>query len=351
MTIEQQNETIEATTPAASTDPSRDDLIAAVREAGGTESVDVAAEEQAAAERAGAETAQTAEQTPAAEEPRIDRILKDREKAHAEREAARNHAQEMLEQARREHERLLAEAREKAQREFEAELERRRAALRASPIEQVRALGDPKEIADLIMREGTPEARAQRAQEERLAKVEQVASEATKAKAEIEALRKQLAEETQARAMADAQDRFVNQFATAEKAPYMHAEYGSPAAVFQAAHQKALEWNKQGLELGRDFDMNDIAQYVERETRDRFMAKAKALGLVPAQQASAGAPAKEPGNAPKASANGPRTLSAAQGSERRTSPRPFTEMKPNEQRAALIEEAAAARRANPDAVF
>lgn len=346
MTEENQEQTTEApqvTDPAA---VSREELIAAVREAGGTEAVDVAAEAEAAEKPAPAEAAPATD-----EEPRIARILREREKANAEREAARSASQEILEQARQDAERMRREAREEAAREAAAERERMRAEFRSSPIATLRALGDPQDISDTILREGTPEARAARANEERLAKVEQTATEAAKAKAEIDTLRKQLADEAQQRKVAEVQSLFVGQHATPEKAPYMHAEYGSAEKVFEAANAKAIEWNRQGLELGRDFDMNDVAQYVERETRDRFMAKARALGLTPAQQVSAGAPAKEPGNAPKVSANGPRTLSAAQGSERRTSPRPIHELSREKQREELMEEVAAARRANPDAVF
>src|SRR5574339_629312 len=95
-TTEQIEQPQQPAEPAEGGIATRDELIAAVREAGGTASVDLAAEEQAAKDQAaGAEQAPTAEQAPPAgeEEPRIDRILREREKAHQERHAARSHAE------------------------------------------------------------------------------------------------------------------------------------------------------------------------------------------------------------------------------------------------------------------
>jgi len=327
--------------------PTRDELIAAVREAGGTESVDVAAEERAAAESA--QAAPPAEAPPAEEEPRIASVLRAREKAHAEQEAARNHAQEMIRQAQEESARLIREAQERANKEWQAELDRRRQAFQASPTEHLRTLGDPQQIVDSVLRDGTPEGRAIQQLQRELAETKQTASQAADAKAEIERLREQVRQESTAREIERVKSVFMGNHATAEKAPYVHAEYGTPDRVFEIANQKAVEWQKQGLVIGKDFDFDDVAQYIEREAKQSFQAKLTRLGLTPAQQVSAGAPAKEPGNAPKVPANGMRTLSAAQGSERRTSPKPLHEMRPEEARKALIEEVAAARRANPDA--
>lgn len=331
----------------APSDASRDDLIAAVRAAGGTESVDVAAEAETAGQPPPA-VEQAPEQTE--EEPRIAALLRAREKAMAEREAARNHAQELIEQARQESERLLREAKERADREWQAELDRRRQAFAASPTEHLRTLGDPQQIVDAVLKDGTPEGRALREMQRQLEETSRAAKEASSAKTEIEQLRQQLQQEQYQRQVEQVKQVFIGNHASAEKAPYAHAEFGSPDRLFEVADAKAREWAQQGLVLGKDFDFDDVAQYIEREAKQALQSKLQRLGLTPAQQVSAGAPAKQAsGSAPKVQANGLRTLTAAQGSERRTSPKPLSEMTPAEAREALIAEVAAARRANPDA--
>lgn len=342
-------------------DPSRDELIAAVRAAGGTDSVDVDAEERAAAERAATageqqatDGAQNGEQ-PGEEEPRIAAILRAREKAHAEQEAARNHAQEMIRQAQEESERLLQEARERADREWRAELERRRQAFQASPTEQLRALGDPQQIVDTVLKENTPEARALAQMQRELSEAKQKASVADDVKKQFDEFRAEQQRQAQLAEVERVRSVFLGQHATQEKAPHLNARY-SEEEIFERANKIALDWRKGGLQLVQhgsrkgenDFDYDDVVNYLEIDSKKRL---APLLGSSPAQQASAGAPAKAPGIAPKVPANGTRTLSAAQGSERRTSPKPLSEMSPEEQRAALIEEVAAARRSNPDSVF
>lgn len=357
MTDEQQTEQTQGI-------PTRDDLIAAVREAGGTEAVDVQAEEQASAERAaageqpaaeGQSAPQQAEPQTEEEEPRIAAILRAREKARAEQEAARNHAQEMLKQAQQEAERVIQEARERAQREAEAERERLRAEFRSSPTATLRALGDPQQIVDAVVKEGSPEWRELQAIRRDL--------EATKAQAAVgEEARKQLAElraeEQQRQQQAEVErvkSAFLGQHATKDAAPHLHARYDADE-IFERANGLAVSWRESGLRLvpvgapkgETDFDYDDVVKYLESDSRKRLSSVLKSS---PAQQVRAGAPSGEPGIAPKVSANGPRTLSAAQGSERRTSPKPITEMTPEEARATLIDEVAAARRSNPDAVF
>lgn len=330
----------------------RDDLIAAVREAGGIESVDVPAEEAAAAARAAAAPAAEA---PSAteEEPRIAAILKAREKAAAEREAGRNHAHEMIEDAKRQAQQLIADARAEAQREVAAERDRLRADFRSSPAATLRALGDPQEISDAVMREGTPEARAMQQLQRDLAETKQQAAVAGDVKKQLDDFRAEQAQTKQLAEIAAVKAQFLAT-AAKETMPHLHARYDENE-IFAKGNEVAGNWRKGGLNLvpigspkgETDFDFADVAKYLDVEAKKRFAAQ----GLTPAQQVSAGAPVKEPGNAPKVSANGPRTLSAAQGSERRTSPKPLTEMKPEEARDALIEEVKAARRANPDAVF
>ncbi len=329
----------------------RDDLIAAVREAGGTESADVQAEAAAAAPVA---TPPAAEAAPAEdEEPRIAQILKAREKAAAEREAARNHVQEMLEEAKRQSKQMLDDARAEAQREVAAERERLRAEFYSSPTAKLRALGDPQEISDAVITEGTPQARAMRKLQEDLAETRKQASTAGEVQKQLDSMRAEQKAEREAQQIAQVRTEFLG-VASKEAAPSLNTIYDADE-IFQKANATALKWRQGGMELVANgapkgegqFDFADVAKYLDIEAKKRLVAN----GFSPAQQVSAGAPATGPGNAPKVSANGPRTLSAAQGSERRTSPKPIVEMKPEEARAALIEEVAAARRGNPDAVF
>ena len=119
-----------------------------------------------------------------------------------------------------------------------------------------------------------------------------------------------------------------------------------PEEIFERSAKLAQEWAKEGLVYRKDFDDADVAAYLEKQSRERF----KSLnGQTPAQQSGAGAAERQPGLAPKSAANGTRTLSVAQGSERRTSPKPLSELSPEQQREELIATVAAARRANPDA--
>lgn len=355
MDIEQTTEQQTETTSGVS----RDELIAAVREAGGTESVDVAAEEAAAAARAeGAEgAATTAEQTAPVEEeePRIARILKAREQAHREQEAARNLAQETIERARQESERMLQEARQRAEQEWQAEIERRRQAFQANPTEQIRAIGngDTQAVVDAVLRDGSPEGRAIQQLQKELAETKQQVGATTELSKQIQEMR--LAE--QQRIQAAEVERVRAQFmgvATQERAPHLHARFDE-AEIFDRANSVAKAWRSQGMRIVQpgavkgdtDFDFDDVVTYLENDSRKKLapiLAK-----TTPAQQVSAGAPVTAPGNAPKVQANGSRTLSAAQGSERRTSPKPLSELTPQQQREALIAEVAAARRANPDA--
>lgn len=328
----------------------RDDLIAAAREAGGTESIDHAAEEAAALARTAAPVVE-APPGETEEEPHFAKLLKAREKATAEREAGRSAADEMLTQAKAESKRIIDEARETATREATAERERLRAEFRGSPTATLRALGDPQEISDAVLREGTPEGRAELRREQELAEIRKQAAIGVDVKKQLDELRAEQSAAAEAAHLAQVRTEFLG-LATKEACPHLHARYDE-TEIFAKGNEVARSWRQGGLRLvpngspkgERDFDFSDVSKHLDSEAKKRL----DAAGLTPAQPASAGAPAKEPGNATKASANGPRTLSAAQGSERRTSPRPITELKPDEARAALMEEVAAARRANPEA--
>ncbi len=330
--------TTDTTTEQETTE--RDELLAAVREAGGTD----AARDAVAAEAVAAGDPPPAAPDTPEEEPRVLAVIKAREKAAAEREAARNQAEELINRSRAEAERILQEARDRAEREAQAEKDRLIAQFRSNPTATLRALGDPQEISDAIMREGTPEARHIRMLEERLAATEKRAEAGERVSKELESFRTELQQARQAEYLDKIRTDYMAT-ATQDKAPHLNALYSSEE-IFHRANAVAADWRKRGAVLGEDFDFGDVTRHLEADAKKRFSSL---NGAQPAQQVSAGAPAKEPGNAPKVTANGSRTLSAAQGSERRTSPKPLSEMSADEARQALIEEVAAARRAHPDA--
>lgn len=320
---------------------SRDELIAAVKEAGGTESVDVAAEEQAAQA-----PAEPVTETPAAEDPdaKFEAILAKRRENHQELSGAKARAERMLRDAEEAKQRMIEEARAEAKRLIDEERQAFQNRFRSSPTEALRELGDPNDVADAVLREGTPEAKALAAAREEARQAREEAKKGGAALAEIEKFRKEQQSERQAALQAQVRHEYLSQFATPEKTPYLHARY-EPEEIFQRSVSLAHQWAQEGLEYKKDFDDNTIAEYLEHQSKKRIAA----LNGTPANQVPAGAPAKGPGLATKVTANAPRTLSAAAGSERRTSPRPLHEMKPEEARKALIEEVALARRANPDA--
>jgi hypothetical protein len=319
----------------------RDDLIAAVREAGGTESVDVAAEAAAAGQPPPAKEEPEAPAAGDEEDSKLAAILKMREEARAKRHSTDEYVAQLRRQAEEDTQRMIAEAKAEARRIAAEELEAERAKFRASPTAHLRAIapgGDVQSVVDAVMREGTPEARALAEAQERVRRAEAAAEVGKSAKEELERFK---AEQEQARRdaiVAQEQARFLAQFAAPEKTPYLHARF-EPEEIFQRANALCVEWQKEGLILDRDFDRNTLAAYLEKQSRERV---SRVVGAP--QQVGGAASAREPGHAPKVSANGTRTLSAVSGSERRASPKPVAEMTPDEEREVLIEAVREARR-------
>lgn len=322
-----------------------DELVEAVRaarEAGGPGTAEVEPTEGATPAPPPAET-EPAEPNPDAE---FETLLAKRRESHQELSGAKARAERMLRDAEEAKQRMIEEARAEAKRLVEEERRAFQNRFRTSPTEALRELGDPNDVADAVLREGTPEAKAlAKAQEEaRLAREE--ARIGKTALSELEKFKQEQAEEKRAAAMAQVRNEYLLQFATPEKTPYLHARY-EPEEIFQRSVSLAHQWAQEGLEYKKDFDDKTIAEYLEHQSKKRIAA----LNGTPANQVPAGAPATGPGLATKVTANGTRTLAAAAGSERRTSPRPYHEMTPEEQKQALIDEVAAARRANPDATM
>ncbi len=311
------------------TEVSDADLIAAAQEVGGAE---------AAAAELEAESGQPAAKTPAATEgaqadpaePKIAALLRAREKAFQERQGAEDYAAQRRARAEQEADKLLADARRKAAEDYEAELNARRTKFRETPAQALRDLGfSTDELVDATVREGTPEWKAMRALERELAETRAKAGQAETVKADFDAFKRQFETNQQLAAKAEVEQRFLSQHAAPEKTPYLHKRY-EPSEIVEKAHALANQWNAAGVA----FAHSDIAEYLEHQARVRITGTS-----TPPQQVSGVS-----GNATKVKANGSRTLSAANGSERRASPKPVDEMSPDEERDALIEAARDARR-------
>lgn len=313
--------------PPAVTDEATDaELIAAAQEAGGTASIDVVAAAAAAGtpppagtEPAGAEVT----------EPKIAAVLRAREEAHQKRLDAEDYAAQRRQAAEREAEQIVAEARRKAAADYEADLQQRRAQFQATPAARLRELGTPEEIHDAVMREGTPEGRAHNALLAQVKAAEEKAKVAEAVKADFEAFKQQAAKRETEAQLREVEHRFMTTHATPEATPYLHKRY-EPEEILAKAHAKAAEWTRAGV----PFAHSDVAEYLEHQARQRLAGVP-----VPSQQVSGG------GSAQKVRAAGSRTLSAATGSERRASPKPLEDMSPEEERNALMDAAAEARRA------
>lgn len=309
------------------------DLIAAAQEAGGAASVDVDAE--AAAAGAPPVLATAADQASAGgelEEPKIAAVIRAREAAAKQRFEAEDYAAQTRQQAAAEAEQIRAEARAQAQRDHQAYLEAQRKQFAESPTEYLRALAkDPQDVVDAVIRDGTAEGRAMRAIREQLAEANKKAGVAEQVKSEFDAWKQQLQTEKQAAFVEQVKHGFMTSHASPEKAPYLHRRYDADE-IFDKANRLATQWQRAGVA----FDHGDVAQYLEFESRKRILGDAAGA---PPQQVSGVS-----GNASKVRAPGSRTLSAANGSERRASPKPIDEMTPEEERAALIEAVREARR-------
>lgn len=342
--IEQQTDTNDAAT--------RDDLIAAVQEAASAEAAEGETRgEQALANGAADALAGALKGTEATEAPDpVAEVLRKREEMHRKRLDADAYATQLRAQAEAERQRIIDEARAEAERLRAQSTTDLRQRYKEDPTGFLRSLDDnPMNVVDEVMRQGTPEWRAMQKLQQETAEAKKLAEEGRGAKAELEKFREEQKAEKLASMRAAVQEQFLTQHASAEKAPYLHARYDA-GEVFERCDALCREWQADGLKLGVDFDRDTLVAYLEKQSRERYTKLSPSQGVATGSAAQEAGPAASQGSAKK-SANGTRTLSVAQGSERRTQPRPLSEMKPEEARAALIEEVKAARRANPDSEF
>ena len=272
------------------------------------------------------------------DEPKVARLLREREKAHAERMASEDYATKRRQEADAERQRILEETRTEARKEFEAERERLRKEFAADPLERIKQIGTPEEVADAIQRAGSPEYRAQQQLQRELAELREKASAGEDARKQFTEWKAEQARAAQEAENQKVYDAFLTEHASKEKAPYLHARYDREE-IIERGNRLADQWRKSGLEYRKDFDLKDISEYLESEAKKRLSALAS-----PAPQVRA-VPGSPAGNASKVSANGSRTIPVSASSERRAVPKPFNEMNDEEQRKDLLEAAQSARRA------
>lgn len=293
---------------SADTPATQADLVAAAREAMQNAKTATEGEPEKPAE------------TPTEEEPRWMRLMKEREKGMAAREAEEKAAADVKARAEAEAARIVEEAKARARAEAEAEKAAWMKRYREDPESALRDLGGADKVADLLIGLNSPQGKAMAAIRAELAEAKAKAAEGGDVKKEFEAFKQQQAQEKAAAEFEAAKRQFWTH-ASQDQTPYLHARYDENEIIHRAALVEK-EWREAKLQ----FDYADIAQYLEAEAKKRLTA----VGVAPAQQSRA-APGTPAGNAPKSQANGSRTITAAAGSERRAAPRPFNELSPKEQ--------------------
>jgi len=324
----------------------RDDLIAAL------EGVDLAAaaeetpeQVQAAQTKAAADAVAAADKPAEDNTPEVVRLIRAREQAQKVRDEGKSAADQLLEQARADADRIRAEARETAQREAQAEIQRQLAGLREKPMEAIQRIGwKPQDLVDSVVREGDPQWQALqqiRAEQAKLAERAQTAEEKA---ASVETLAKQQAEYWQQQQRAAAERDFV---AISAQSPikavaeqYVQAAkmLGQQLTVEQVLINQAHAAADTIKAAGGVASPQNVLQYLE------YMAQQSAGDAAGSPSGTATQVATQTKQVPTGRANGSRTLSAAGASDRRSAPKPIHEMTAAEERAALIEEANAAMR-------
>lgn len=293
---------------------SRDDLIEEAKKAA-----------EGAAPSEGSTDESGAPDSPVEEEPNWKRIMQAREKAQAEREAAKSYAEEAKKRAEEEAKAIVEAARRQAAEEVEAERTRWRNRFQLDPEGALGELGGAEEVAGKVVDLNTPQGRELAKIKAELNETKKKAETAEEVRKEFEEFKRQQAEAEQRGRFEQAKTEFLSTHATKEKTPYLLARYTEDELV-KRANEVAKEW----VDAGIQFALGDIAGYLEHESKSRIAS----VGL-PAQQVRA---AESGSVASKVSANGLRaTITAAAGSERRAAPKAFHEMSPDEQKADLLE--------------
>ncbi len=260
---------------------------------------------------------------------------------------AREKAQDLREQGASEGEKLIASAREKAQAVADQIISeaRQRAAeeasawkakFRSAPLQAIKDQGiDTRTLVDEVQREGSPEWQAQK-------RMEAAQSKLDTELADIKAWRDSMtAKETEWEKQRVNQGRQQTEkhFLTLLPEDSAARTLWEDGDIIAKAHKAADDYREKSG--GQVASLEDLRDYLEEQAAKKL---AGIRGQQPGTSAAQQAAKKVSANQPKA--NGPRALSAASASERRTSPKPHHEMTEAEQREAQVEAATAAMRSS-----
>lgn len=312
--------------PEGISDDEYKDLIAAVDEAKGSP-----------APEAEAKPAPKAEDKPADEPakesdlPPLTAAIRQRVQEHTQKQVTEAQTQaerikaEAVEQAKSEAARILKEAQEQAR----AEQEAWRNQWRSSPLDALKKQGiDPDTLVNEVVKEGSPEWKLLKQQEQAVAELRQQQAE-TKRWRDEQAAREKQFEEMQAQQRRNATVQEFISLANPEKAPHLRQVAEEAHRILSPfipsmrnpddwvvllgdhAHAQAVQSN------GGVASLADLVQHLDYVAREQSAAKGQA------QDPSAAPTTRDQGVAKSAQnqrAPGPRTLSASTAGERRSSP-------------------------------
>ncbi len=250
-------------------------------------------------------------------ESKISAAIRAREQAQKTRDEAKDAASKHLDEARAESKRILDEARAEAKRTIEGELSSFRTKFRDKPLLAIEEAGiDKRKLVDDVGREGSPEWLAQR-----------------RIEGELEKTRAELAEqkawrEKQEKSQEEQQSHYRSERQRANEARFLgtiakdspiRALYDDDARIVQETYAALRMYQERTGEVATD---DDLRQYLEEQAAKQ-LARIRGTSTPPSTLSAA-----------KPKANGPRTPSASSASERRGSPKPLSEMNPDELREA-----------------
>ena len=255
--------------------------------------------------------------------PKLRSILRAREEAQRVRLEAKSERDRMVQEGAAQKavaERELAEVRHlRAQLDADRQrLER----LKTHPMEAIKDLGwTQKELVDGVIREGTPEWQASQRQQAIIDRLEARLRQLDSSEAE----QRQRNEANQRQQMQEQRASVVNRFlALVPQESALRMLYDEPEIVARADKIADL-----ARERGYVAQFEEIRDYLESEAKNRL---AKATGQVPIANGK---------TAPKSKAgSGSRTLSSSASSERRGAPKPFSELKTENERRRALEQVA-----------
>lgn len=274
----------------------------------------------------------TAAETPAADDglSKVARVLKAREAAQEARDdaaAAKSEAAAVREEIAQ----LKAEA--KKDREAAASEWGKIQKLKSNPLAAIKEIGwDTRQLVDEVTREGTPEWQASKRLEAQQASLSEQLNELKAWKEERKAAEESYQQHARVQGRQQAERDFLASVPTESALRALYDE----KEIVSKAHSLADEYREKSK--GQVASNEELRDYLEEQAGKR-LAAIRAPQSAPASQAQ---PAKSVATQPKA--NGPRALSAASASERRTSPKPRHEWSPDEERDAMKAAAEAAMR-------